>query len=1086
MINESNQEIEKQKYSYDPHLDPQLTWAGKTEHTSFEVPTVSLHVHEGINPHNIIEAIRKYQDKNSPQSPLFEETEKKPAKEKALTYYQHKNNWYNRLISGDSLLVMNSLLHKEGMAGKVQSIYIDPPYGIKYGSNFQPFVNNRDVKNLNDQDLTQSPETIKAFRDTWELGIHSYLTYLRDRLLLARELLHESGSCFVQISEANVHFVRILMDEVFGRENLCNEISFVKATGLTARLLKRVNDYIIWYAKSKESVKYHQIYKDKIDLVAYTNVELPDGSIRSLSAEEKIRPSLLPRGSRAFRTDNLSSAGGVVYTCLFDFTFQGKTFSPPNNRSWKTNPQGMEVLAKAKRLIAAGHTLRFIKYADDLTVSELDNFWTDTGGASDKTYVVQTSRKVLQRCLLMTTDPGDLVLDITCGSGTTAFVAEQWGRRWITCDTSRVAITLAKQRLMTAIFDFYELANAEEGVSSGFKYKTVPHITLKTITNNPEICEGMTKEEIEKCLKKYALLETLYDRPFTSKSKIRVSGPFTVEAVPSPVVKSIDEIIGDRPTLSGENSEINGSNIYAKIEPDNSIARSGETLRQAEWREELFKTGIRGKNGQKIEFYRVEPFPAARFIHADAETKEDQPRRVAISFGPEYAPIETTQVQLAIAEAMQLIPQPQILVFAAFEFDPEAARNIDETNGAGLRVLKVQMNADMLTEDLKKQRASNESFWLLGQPDVKLEKIVVGENDTKYRVEVLGFDYYNTKTGEIDSGGKDKIAMWLLDTDYDGSCLFARQVFFPMGGDKDAWAKLARNLKGKVDEELFAAYRDTISRPFELGRYRRVAVKIVDDRGIESLKVIAVNENSPPRVAVQTPEIARENSPPPVAVETPEIARENSPPPVTVETPEIARENSPPPVTVETPEIARENSPPPVTVETPEIARENSPPPVTVETPEIARENSPPPVAVETPEIANENSPPPVAVETPEIARENSPPPVAVETPEIANENSPPPVAVETPEITNENSPPPVAVETPEIANENSPPPVAVETPEITNENSPPPVAVETPEITNKNSPPPVAVEIPEITNENSPPSVAVETPEITNENSPP
>ncbi|NEP44971.1 MAG: site-specific DNA-methyltransferase, partial [Okeania sp. SIO2H7] len=454
----------------------------------------------------------------------------------------------------------------------------------------------------------------------------------------------------------------------------------------------------------------------------------------------------------------------------------------------------------------------------------------------DKTYVVQTSRKVIQRCMLMTTDPGDLVLDITCGSGTTAYVAEEWGRRWITCDTSRVAITLAKQRLMNATFDFYELTNPSEGVSSGFKYKTVPHITLKSITNNPEIREGMTKEEIEASLRKYALVETLYDRPFTDTSKIRVSGPFTVEAVPSPVVKSIDNMV------PGEiNNEVNRENIYPQIEPDYSIVRTGETLRQAEWREELLKTGIRAKNGQKIEFSSVEPLPGTQFLHAIAETKEYPHQRVVISFGYEYAPLEKTQILLAISEAKQLVPKVEAIVFAAFEFDPEAARNIDEINSKKLRLLKVQINGDLLTEDLKKKRATNESFWLLGQPDVKLERFVEVTDKEMYRVEVLGFDYYNTKTGKIDSGGKAKIAMWLLDTDYNGSCLFPRQVFFPMGGYRDGLDKLVKSIRAEIDEDWFAVYRSTVSRPFLLGKYRRVAVKIVDDRGLESLKVIRIN-----------------------------------------------------------------------------------------------------------------------------------------------------------------------------------------------------------------------------------------------------
>jgi adenine-specific DNA-methyltransferase len=404
----------------------------------------------------------------------------------------------------------------------------------------------------------------------------------------------------------------------------------------------------------------------------------------------------------------------------------------------------------------------------------------------------------------MTTDPSDLVLDPTCGSGTTAFVAEKWGRRWITCDTSRVALTLTKQRLMTALFDYYELAYPEEGVGSGFRYKTVPHITLKSIANDAPPAE-----------------ETLHDLPFIDNSKARVSGPFTVEAVPAPVVKPLSEVKEAPPK-------------------DESVARSGETLRQSEWRDELFRTGIRGKSGQRIEFSRVEMLPGTRWLHADAETKEDTPQRAVVSLGPEHAPLEQRQVELAIEEARRLVPKPKIIVFAAFQFDPEAAKDIDETEWPGVTLLKAQMNADLLTEDLKKKRASNESFWLMGQPDVRLEKIEDGKDKDKYQVEVLGFDYYNTKTGTIESGGTEKIAMWMLDTDYDGRSLFPRQVFFPMASEKDGWARLAKNLKAEIDEELIETYRGSVSIPFELGDNRRIAVIIIDDRGIESFKIVEV------------------------------------------------------------------------------------------------------------------------------------------------------------------------------------------------------------------------------------------------------
>jgi adenine-specific DNA-methyltransferase len=370
-----------------------------------------------------------------------------------------------------------------------------------------------------------------------------------------------------------------------------------------------------------------------------------------------------------------------------------------------------------------------------------------------------------------------------------------------------VALALAKQRLMTSTFDYYDLAQPDEGVGSGFRYETVPHITLESIANN----EPPTPR-------------TLYDRPLRNPKKTRITGPFTVEAIPAPAVKPLEDI----------DESIAGA-------ADGSIARKGETLRQSEWRDELLKTGIRGKGGQRIEFARVEPLPGTHWLHADGETRGDVAERVVIAFGPEHAPLEQRQVALALEEANLLVPRPKIVVFAAFQFDPEAQKDIDETSWPGVTLLKAQMNADLLTEDLKKKRASNESFWLVGQPDVELERIENGEDKGKYRVSVEGFDYYNTKTGTIDSGGPDKIAMWMLDPDYDGRSLFPRQVFFPMAGEKDGWAKLAKNLKAEIDEERIEAYRGTVSLAFEAGQHRRVAVKIIDDRGIESLKLIGLD-----------------------------------------------------------------------------------------------------------------------------------------------------------------------------------------------------------------------------------------------------
>lgn len=837
----------KKTYQYDPHFDPQLQWAGKAERLSFDVDTVSLHVHERIDPRSIIEAVRKKNGSNYEQMSLFNAQDENPPLREAVEFYKHRHNWSNRLIAGDSLLVMNSLIEKEGLAGQVQMIYIDPPYGIKYGSNFQPFVNKRDVKDGKDEDLTGEPETIKAFRDTWELGIHSYLTYLRDRLLLARELLHESGSCFVQISDENVHHVRELMDEIFESKNFISLISYTTTSGFTSSTLSRAGDYIIWFAKDKNKIKYRSLFVSKSnplndDRSRYNSIELRDGSRRLLTSEEKTGTEELPNGSKIFTIGALDSQGSSGEETPFEF--EGRIFYPAKGRHWTANyPDGMERLKRAGRFTIMGNTLSYIRYFEDFPYQGINNLWPDIGGSvmsrSDpKVFVVQTGSTVLQRCILMTTDPGDLVFDPTCGSGTTSYVAEQWGRRWITCDTSRVAITLAKQRLMTSLFDYYLLSHPEEGIGSGFKYETVPHITLKSIANNEP-----------------PATETLYDKPFVDNSKHRVTGPFTVEAVPSLAVRSIDDV------EIGKGNEVN---------PDNSIVRSGETLRQAEWRQELMRTGIRGKNKQVITFTRVEPFSGAKWLHADAETLpeaksknlfekekqisfDDQPQRVVISFGPEHSPLEQRQVEMATEEAAHLVPKPKMIVFAAFQFDPEAAKDIDETKFPGVTLLKVQMNTDMLTDDLKKNRSSNESFWLIGSPDVKLtkqkekipaphlsgkaQKNYTGEK-TLYQVEVLGFDYYNTKTGNIESGGKERIAMWMLDTDYDGRSLLPRQVFFPMSGEKDGWARLAKNLKAEIDEELIESYRGTISLPFEPGEYKRIAVKIVDDRGIESLKIV--------------------------------------------------------------------------------------------------------------------------------------------------------------------------------------------------------------------------------------------------------
>lgn len=843
---------------------PYLNWTGKAERTSFEVDTVSLHVHERVDPATILAraAKRLKGGKGASewrQADLFAAAFENLPLRQAIDFYKHEKGWSNRLIAGDSLLVMNSLLQKESMAGKVQMIYIDPPYGIKYKSNFQPFTHKRDVADGDkDDDLNQEPEMIKAFRDTWELGIHSYLTYLRDRLRIAKELLHDSGSVFVQISDENVHLIRGVLDDIFGSSNFVSQIYFSKTGSVSGNYLGKVCDIILFYAKNADKLKYRVLYQSKgLDEGEYSDD---------------------PLKSDGFRT-----------TTTAPFNFMGLDWPCSPNEHWKVPLEDLKRVGKTGRLIPKKTSLRVRKYASDFGYMVYHSVWMGFGGASDMRYVVETNAKVVERCMQMVTDPGDLVLDPTCGSGTTAYVAEKWGRRWITCDTSRIAITLAKQRLMSASFDYYSLRYPHEGLSGGFDYETAAHVTLNSIAKNPDIdaihdkmypavstaldalndalaanpgkpfkpAQGVRRGKpidfskgdrldewevpsdwptdwpqsasgpfaqvnsardamysaMEHSISDHAERETLYDKPKKDDTRLRITGPFSVEAVPAPTVLSLDETA--QPT-----------------EADATVARSGETSRQTQWRDELIRTGIRAKGGAMLKFADLETIPGVRHLHASgtlAETGE----RVLVSFGPEHAALEQRQVEMALSEAEKLRPAPKFIVFCAFTFDPEAAKDIDEINWPGVTLLKAQMNTDLLTEDLKKARSSNQSFWLMGQPEVELRQT----GDT-WQVEVHGFDYFDPREGKLISGGKSKIAMWSLDTDYDGRSLMPHQVFFPMAGAKDGWNRLKKTIRAELDEDLLEQFHGTVSLPFEAGDHRRIAVKIVDDRGIESLKIM--------------------------------------------------------------------------------------------------------------------------------------------------------------------------------------------------------------------------------------------------------
>jgi len=680
-------------------------------------------------------------------------------------------------------------------------VYIDPPYGKKYTSNFQPFVCKQ-----NDKDLSHEAETIRAFRDTWELGVHSYLSYLRQRILLARKLLNDSGSCFVQISIDNMHLVRAIMDEVFDSKNFMSVITYRTRGSSRTEHLPKIADYIIWYAKDISQVKFNALFINKDDST-YTGIELSNGDRRSMTKRERQERSLRPKNSRIFRTASLIPAGKNLGP-VFDVKINGRVYSPGTNKCWKTNEEGMHNLIEQNRIMPVGNSLGYVYYYDDYPVQELNNVWLDTQSATDKQYVVETPDKIIQRCMLMTTDPGDLVFDPTCGAGTTAFVAEKFGRRWITCDTSRIAVTIARQRLITASYDYYKLATTDSStndIQCGFQYETVPHVKLEQLAHN-----------------EHGGSEILLDKPKIDKTKRRISGPFTVEAVPAPTIKSID-------ALYYEHVKDEGTSESATV-VDLQTQRT-----QQEWRVELQKTGIKGKNDQKIEFSTLDPHPTSQYIHAIAETKEPKPKHVAISFGPVYAPLNQRQVETVLHEAQNIRPKVSLVVFAAMHFDPEASKNIEEIKWNGMTILKAEMNKDLLTGDLKKARLTNESFWLVGQPDIILEK-----NNEKYLVKIRGFDYFDTVKNDIISHDTSKIVLWMLDTDYDGRSVYPQQLFFPMKNStgSNRLAKLAKSLQGEINESLLENFFGIESLPFKAGLNKKIAVKIIDDQGLESLRIL--------------------------------------------------------------------------------------------------------------------------------------------------------------------------------------------------------------------------------------------------------
>ncbi|ROZ79084.1 site-specific DNA-methyltransferase [Ramlibacter sp. WS9] len=802
--------------------DPELYWMHKygedDAQQQLDVDIRSLYRHEHIAPEKIIASLYKLRGRDDAQNELFtHELFGNPLAmdelDKPLSYYKQPNKWQNRLIQGDSLLVMSSLLEREGMAGQVQCIYIDPPYGIKYGSNWQMRLNDRNMPNGDSDDaLSGEAEVIKAFRDTWELGIHSYLSYLRDRLLAARELLSLSGSCFVQISDQNMHLVRSVMDEVFGSENYLGLLSFKKKGSQSGDFVPPINEYLIWYARSKADAKFRAIYVPRDVLSGYeagfTTVQLADGSTRPLSKAEVNGTAALPPGARIFRANPMFSDKGGPNEPV---EINGKSY-PSGGNSWKVSPRQIPKLHVDGRVIVQKTRLRFKSFADDFPLTAMSNLWLGLGGATDKQYVVQTNVEVVKRCILMTTDPGDLVFDPTCGSGTTAYVAEQWGRRWISTDTSRIALNIAKTRLMTATYPWYKLMDvAGQDVRHGFKYKRVTRITLGSLANDelPEVVE-------------------LVDKPEEDNNKLRVAGPFTVETLQA-----------DEP-----------------IAPDQMAATEHDADSTQRFIDRIFQhlktAGV--KNGAKREtavFTRVDIINDPEgALHAEGwygtATGE---RKAYFHIGPQFGTVSRVAVNDAVKACARRGDADWLLALGfGFESDIEN-RSVTRRVGS-FEVTKVRMHDDLMQEGLIKKDKKAASFVTIGEPDIGL----IREGGI-VQVEIRGLDIYDPIRDEVKPRSASDISYWMLDADYDGSNFVPSQVFF-CGGDKDEFDKFKRGLSGlaaasvkrnaermlkiEMDDEAFERVYGFRSHPLPEQKGKKIAVRVISQFGEESTKVLTL------------------------------------------------------------------------------------------------------------------------------------------------------------------------------------------------------------------------------------------------------
>jgi len=892
--------LEREQDARNRDLDPQLVWRGKDEQdwSDLVVHAPPLYIQEKVKPKVLIDDLLLQTEKARAQKPgfqvdLFADFNGIPTEAAKTEFYQHEANWTNRMILGDSLQVMASLAEREGLRGKVQCIYLDPPYGIKFNSNFQWSTTSRDVKDGNTDHITREPEQVKAFRDTWRNGIHSYLTYLRDRLTVARDLLTESGSIFVQIGDENVHRVRALMDEVFGAGSFVSVITVKKTAVQTDLAISSVADYIIWYCKCRDQIKYRTPFVSKMigdsGSEQYRWVRFDDGSFGRIQDQNQYQAAAL------CRPDNLTSSHEYGRG-REEIPFRGLNYRP-GGRYWSTSPESIIRLGKADRLHAGGRTLSYARFLSDFFVMPLLNVWTDTGTGGygdDRFYVVQTTTKVIQRCILMATDPGDLVLDPTCGSGTTAYVAEQWARRWITIDTSRVALALARARIMGARYPYYLLADSRDGqlkeaevsrteppnqptrgdIRQGFVYERVPHITLKSIANNAEIdilwekfqetLEPLRAKLNEALGKKWEEWEIPRDAdpkwPEAAKKlhadwwKERIARQRKIDA--SIAAKADYEYLYDKPYENNKKVRVAGPFTVESLLPhrvltvdENDDLTDGVADSKTTYGEERDFTRIIMENlriagvqqahkEDKITFTSITPWPGylicaeGRYLEGNAETGAE--KRAALFIGPEFGTVSRPDLVSAAREAGDA--DFDVLITCAFNYDAHSS----EFNKLGrIPVLKARMNADLHMADDLKNTGKGNLFVIFGEPDIDILETPGAEGkDGQIQVKINGVDVFHPNTGEVRSDGAEGIACWFIDTDYNEESFFVRHAYFL--GANDPYKSLKTTLKAEINEDAWATLHSDTSRLFDKPTSGRIAVKVINHLGDEVMKVFKI------------------------------------------------------------------------------------------------------------------------------------------------------------------------------------------------------------------------------------------------------